>query len=214
MQDSQPQPERYARLARTSEQNIQGGNHVLYETLMFFNLAALLDETERWSKGLNWDTKTLYMALVESMLVHRRSLMDFYFPAVGYEADKRRDSDMFASDFCDSWRPARPASFKVEWNAISEEVLHLSYLRPEVASNWHYAEMRDELRELTKTFIDAADDRLHDYMKAQLREIAFGERRTGRALTPEVQARMAAVDPKLLSGLPAGLSTPTSTTLR
>ena len=34
----------YVRSPRTEAQQVQGGNHVLYETQMFFNLAALLDD--------------------------------------------------------------------------------------------------------------------------------------------------------------------------
>lgn len=181
---------------------------------MFFNLAALLDDVDRWIDHRGWEDKTLYMAVVESMLVHRRNLMDFYFPVAGYDTDKRRESDMFAPDFCHTWAPTRPTLFKDEWNAISEEILHLTYSRPEVASNWPYAQMRDELRPLMKQFIDAADERLHRYIKAQLHEIAFKERRMGRAVTPKVKSELAAVSPQMLSGLTPGLSTPTSAMLR
>jgi hypothetical protein len=199
----------YARSPRTEAQQVHGGNHVLYETQMFFNLAALLDDVDRWIGDHGWQAKTLYMAVVESLLVHRRSLMDFYFPAAGYDADKRRESDMFAADFCSAWVPARPESFKDEWSTISEEVLHMTYLRPEVATNWPYAQMRDELAGVTKEFIDAADDRVHDYIKIQLDAIAFRDQRMGRALTPKVQADIA-MDPKMLTGFTPGHSTPTS----
>jgi hypothetical protein len=37
--------------------------------------------------------------------------------------------------------------------------------------------MRDELRRLMKQFTDAADERLHRNIRAQLHEIAFKERR-------------------------------------
>lgn len=199
----------YVRAPRTEAQQVQGGNHVLYETQMFFNLAALLDDVERWIGDHGWHAKTLYMAVVEALLVHRRSLMDFYFPPAGYEADGRKDSTVFAADFCDSWAPERPVTFKEEWSAISEEVLHITYARPEIASNWPYAQMRDELAALTKEFIDAADDRLHGYIKLQLDAIAFRDQRMGRALTPKVQADIA-VDPKILTGFTPDRSTPTS----
>jgi hypothetical protein len=213
MPESHQQPARYKRKPRTGAQHVHGGNHVLYETQMFFNLAALLDDVDRWINPRGWEEKTLYMAVVESMLVHRRSLMDFYFPAAGYDTDRRRESDMFAADFCDSWAPMRPALFKDEWSAISEEILHLTYLRPEVASNWPYAQMRDELRNLTKEFTDAADERLHGYIKAQLHAIAFNEQRVGRAVTPKVETELTPVSPQVLSGLTPGLSTPTSAML-
>jgi hypothetical protein len=127
MPGSHQQPARYKRKPRTDAQHIQGGNHVLFETQMFFNLAALLDDVDRWMDHRGWEDKTLYMAIVESMLVHRRNLMDFYFPAAGYDTDKRRESDIFATDFCHVWAPIRPALFKDEWNAISEEILHLTH---------------------------------------------------------------------------------------
>jgi hypothetical protein len=166
---------------------------------MFFNLAALLDDAGRWIGAHGWQAKTLYMAVVESLLVHRRSLMDFYFAPDGYEVDRRKDSTMFAADFCDEWAPERPTSFREEWGAISEEVMHMTYARPEVASDWPYAQMRDELAGLTRTFIDTADCRLHDYIKLQLEATACGNQRIGRALTPKVQADIA-VDPRELTG--------------
>lgn len=200
----------YTRLSGTTEDHIRGGNHVLYETIMFFNDAALLDDRDRWTADHGWEPQTLYMAVVESLLVHRRNLMDFYFPHP--KPDRRRKHDVIAADFCASWTEARSASFKIEFDAIGEQILHLTYLRREVAPSWNYGQMRDEFRALTMKFVDAADDRLHERIKAQLREIARGERTTGRAVTL-VSESGSLIDPATLSGLTPGLSTPTSTTL-
>lgn len=177
---------------------------------MFFNDAALLDERDRWTAGHGWKTQTLYMAVVESLLVHRRNLMDFYFPHP--KPDRRRKHDVIAADFCASWTEERSDSFKGEFDAIGEQILHLTYLRGEIAPNWNYGQMRDELRALTMKFFDAADDRLDRRIKSQLREIARGERTTGRAVTPVAESGIV-IDPATLSGLTPGLSTPTSTTL-
>jgi hypothetical protein len=203
----------YARACRTDEQLVQAGNHLLYETQMIFNNAALLDDRERWGSG--WEDKTLYMSTVEALLVHRRNLMDFYYPPPNHTTNSGRDSAIFATDFCDDWAPTRPATFKAEWAAISEEVHHMTYLRPAVARNWHYARMLGEIRELTADFTAAADGRLVDYTKAQLRGVLDGTR-TSRAYIypPAALARRAlaiTVTPDQLCGVTPGLSTPTST---
>jgi hypothetical protein len=101
---------KFSRSTPPPERLIQGGNHLLYETQMLFNTAALLDDRERWDDG--WAQKTLYMATIESLLVHRRSLMDFYFPPSNYATDKRRESDILAHDFCDGWAPSDPQTSK------------------------------------------------------------------------------------------------------
>ena len=89
----------------------------------------------------------------------------------------------------------------------------MTYLRPEVGSNWPYAQMRNETRDLTKKFIDAADDRLHAYVKGQLDAIVFRGSRVSRAVTPLVEAELTADRRQALSGLTPGVSTPTSAAL-
>jgi hypothetical protein len=197
---------KFSRSTPPPERLIQGGNHLLYETQMLFNTAALLDDRERWDDG--WAQKTLYMATIESLLVHRRSLMDFYFPPSNYATDKRRESDILAHDFCDGWAPVRSADFQDEWKAISVEIHHMSYLRPEVGSNWQYTRMLSEIKDLTTDFLEGADHRLHGHIKGQLRGILHGSR-VSIALTPAVEAGQPIAS--MLSELFARGATPTTT---
>ena len=65
----------------TPDQLKIGGNHLLYEVQMFCNTAALMEEGG-WEWG--WKDKTEYMAVLESFLMHTRSLMYFLCPPRGY----------------------------------------------------------------------------------------------------------------------------------
>jgi hypothetical protein len=48
------------------------------------NDAALLLEGDQWT-GIGWRSKTLEMAVLESFLIHARSLMYFVCPPKGYK---------------------------------------------------------------------------------------------------------------------------------
>ena len=52
---------------------------------MLSNTAALLDDPAQWGREWGWEHHTLYMAVLESFLVHVRNLMDFFCPSEGYE---------------------------------------------------------------------------------------------------------------------------------
>jgi hypothetical protein len=148
------------------------------------------------------------MATVESLLVHARSLMDFFCPAEGYESDSRRQDRIFASDFCATWTPKRWESFKADWNAISEEIMHLTYRRPEIGSNWPYQELLRKVNVQLSRFLEN-EDRLHPHQKIQLRGVLAGKR-TSIAYTSAVDDAMWAIDPAVLSGLNATGSIPTT----
>lgn len=181
---------------------------------MFFNLAALLDDVDRWMDHRGWEDKTLYMAIVESMLVHRRNLMDFYFPAAGYDTEKRRESDIFATDFCHVWAPIRPALFKDEWNAISEEILHLTHF---ASGGREQLAIRTDARRTPQAH-EAVHRCRRRETSPQHQSPAPRDRLQGaameRVVTPKVESELAAVSPQMLSGLTPGLSTPTSGVLR
>jgi hypothetical protein len=186
---------------------MQGGNHLLYEAQMLSNKVAIL-ESNRWRGAEpSWQDRTLYMATVESCLVHMRSVMDCFCPPDGYESDARRANDIFASDFCTTWSCERWDGFKADWNAISEEIMHMTYLRPEVATAWPYAGLMSKVFSMLTLFVDAAD-RLHPHLKGQLRAVLAGGRMP-TALTPTT-ASAGSIEPKLLSGLNSTGSVPTT----
>jgi hypothetical protein len=202
---------KFARPTPSPEQLIQGGNHLLYEAQMLSNTVALL-ESSRWESEWGWEERTLYTATVESCLVHMRSLMDFFCPTDGYETDSRRQNDIVASDFCATWIPERWDSFRPDWNAISEEVLHMTYLRPEVGSSWPYADLVSKITAMLSRFLDA-EDRLHQHLKGQLRGILAGNRMS-TAYTPAVETRGLPIDPAALSRLASTGSVPTTTLIK
>ncbi len=78
------------------------------------------------------------MAVVESFLVHTRSLMYFLCPPKGYKQSKLKERELFAVDFCLSGWVAKPWSgFGAERDAISKDLMHLSIDRLEVGRKWN-----------------------------------------------------------------------------
>src|SRR5437899_9297385 len=94
-----------ARPRPSSVQLAQGGNDLLYEVQMLSNTAALLDDERDWNTGWGWQSLTLYMAVVESFLIHARVLMDFLCPQRRWEKQAVNLDGLFAADYCTgSWR--------------------------------------------------------------------------------------------------------------
>jgi len=89
----------------TPDQLQIGGNHVLYDVQMLCNNAALLEDGSRWS---GWDDKTLYMAVLESFLMHIRSLMYFLCPPKRHRQNPLKARELFAEDFCQPGWKAKP----------------------------------------------------------------------------------------------------------
>ncbi len=170
---------KFARSAPTQQELIDGGNHLLYEVLMLNNTVALLRDHARWSHG--WEEFTLYMATVESFLVHARSLIDFLCTAPS-EVKPFEARDIFAFDFCTAWTP-KPWSGD-EWKAISEQIIHLSYNRPEVGRNWEHDDLLYRLDDGIERFLKQADH-LHPHFHKQFRHTLDGGR-MAVAYTPAV----------------------------
>jgi hypothetical protein len=70
----------YLRPKPIAEELRQDANDLLYEVQTVSNTAALFDDEDRWNDGHSWQSKTLYMANLESFLGHMRALMDFVCP--------------------------------------------------------------------------------------------------------------------------------------
>lgn len=168
---------KFTRSTPTQQELIDGGNHLLYEVQMLNNTVALLRDHGRWSHG--WEDFTLYMATVESFLVHSRSLIDFLCTARS-DVKPFQARDIFAFDFCTTWT-ARPWSGD-EWKAISEQIVHLSYNRPEVGRNWEHDDLLYRLNEGIERFLDHADQ-LHRHFHEEFRHTLDGAR-TAVAYTP------------------------------
>jgi hypothetical protein len=102
-----------------------------------------------------WVEKTAYFAMVESLLTHARSLMDFlYRPRGG------RSTDVFASDFIGGWRPpAKWRSFRADRDRIGREIMHLSFDRPPLKTGWNYGELVRRINDALRMFIRDVDHR-------------------------------------------------------
>ena len=171
----------YQRPTPTAAELQQGANDLLYEVLMLSNTAALLEEDSGWNTGSGWQSKTLYMALVEAFLTHARSLMDFVCPPSDYATRPVHERGIFAADYCSGpWKPQPWATLRQEHKQISTEIEHLSFDRPLVGRNWPYAAMRNRLREILLEFLDSGD-RLSREVADQLRGVLACDVRVGVA---------------------------------
>ncbi len=157
---------------------------------MLSNAAALSDDDRKWNTGRGWESKTLYMAALESFLTHARSLMDFVCPPSDYATRSVHARGIFADDYCTAqWRPQPWSTMRAEHKAISKEIEHLTFDRPAVGRNWPYAEMRNRLSVMLLEFTDEAD-LLPSHVKGQIRAVLSTGARVavappGRAISTE-----------------------------
>ena len=70
---------RQARTPPTTESLVANSRHLFYEIAMFGQTTRLL-RTTPWADELPLDDKIRLLALIESRLIHARSLMGFLFP--------------------------------------------------------------------------------------------------------------------------------------
>jgi hypothetical protein len=186
----------------TPDQLKIGGNHLLYEVAMLCNTAALLEDEDRWQWG--WQTKTLYMAVLESFLLHARSLMTFLCPAQSTRDSELGQREYFAEDYCPKpWRAKGWKGLGQERENISKDLMHLSIDRLEVGRNWPYARLLRDLRDRLLDFLDHADHRLSDHLKSEIRAVLDGQ----RTATADTSGSSGAYTVSL--GLP-GTGTPTT----
>jgi hypothetical protein len=62
-------PAAFLRPTPTPLELAEAATDLLYELQMLFNTAALLEDDSQWNTGWGWQSKTLYMAVLESFLV-------------------------------------------------------------------------------------------------------------------------------------------------
>lgn len=173
----------YQRPTPTATELQQSANDLLYEVQMLSNTAALLEDDRGWNTEHGWQSKTLYMALVEAFLTHTRSLADFVCPPGDYETQRVHARGIFAADYCSGpWRPQPWPTLRQEHKQISTEIEHLSFDRPLVGRNWPYAAMRNRLRDMLLEFVDQAD-RLSAHVADQLRGVLSDDVRVSVADT-------------------------------
>ena len=132
---------------------------------MFGQTTRLL-RTTPWADELPLDDKIRLLALIESRLIHARSLMGFLYPTAAARSD-----DFCASDYLTDATvlPARWESFPCDLKRISREIAHLTYLRPPEPTHWPLAD--ENLTPCLVTFIEhVAEDRVQPNFKREASE--------------------------------------------
>jgi len=134
--------------------------HLFYETDMFFGMEPFFRSPSfgAWLAS-SPDRVRLNNALVESMAVHVRNLIDFLY------LDGRDPSDVVAADFVIgvSWssiRPVETALIKDAKRRTNKEIAHLTTDRipgapPE--KNWDFLGLAKDLRPVLELFLSKAD---------------------------------------------------------
>jgi hypothetical protein len=142
-----------ARPSRPDSELRAAAVHLNYEidmmTRVFQALITRGPETPQW----------LTNALLESFVVHFRSLSDVFYPGSNVKVD-----DVLASDFFDdpaSWDKLRPTlseEFATARGRANKEIAHLTYARLSVleeAKAWNIAALGEEMERVISTFRSA-----------------------------------------------------------
>jgi hypothetical protein len=112
-----------------------------------------------------WVDKTEYFALLESLLTHVRSLMNFFHPS-----GRGGQDDLTARQYIPGWQlPAKWVGFDQDRNRIATEISHLSFRRPATTTGWNYGRVVEALNEMLRSFID---DVPTDHVTADFKEQA------------------------------------------
>ena len=155
-----------------SELLAYSGEQLRYEVSMLFRIGKLLLSKERLSPtdiGLSVDN-----ALIESFVIHFRSLYDFL-----YSMRKNKD-DVLAEDFFErpeDWQNLRPELseeiIKCKTRA-AKEVVHITEIRfygTPTAKPWPIPQMIDELKSAVKLFTTNAS---HEKLNANVGDFVQG----------------------------------------
>jgi hypothetical protein len=147
-----------ARKQRTPEVLCSASGHLYYEFNMFFSLGQTM-MSGVLGKG------PLHDAVLESLTVHARALLDFL-----YATEKPRPDDVIAEDYFDEpsrWREIRPqmtATLTMARERVGKEVAHLTYARLEGTpedKQWPVAQIAEDINIALAAFLEhVSKDRL------------------------------------------------------
>jgi len=138
-----------ARTLRTAKELHDISEHLFYELAMLINTAQIL------ATGALGDS-TLNNAVLESLAIHTRVLMDFLY------LDDPRNDDVVAQDFMSastSWaaiRPALTASLTLARQRAGKETAHLTYARLAVTSqdkHWPFVTLANDIKAAFDVFV-------------------------------------------------------------
>jgi hypothetical protein len=137
--------------------------HLFYEIWMLYHVIDMLaNETYKLSKE-DEENQIIFNALLESMIVHARIVLDFLY------CKRLKPDDAIASDYflsSSSWEPFLPKKSKALRAVLdrsNKEMAHLSYLRPGVSSDkrpWNIIEIKKDIKNIVNLFLDKADANL------------------------------------------------------
>jgi len=134
-----------------------------YEIGMLFETAHKLEDCE---------DVVLYNALLESFLIHARSLIFFF-----YEEPFRED-DIVAGHFVEGWsqmRAFRSPLLRKAGEEANKKVTHLTYRRLNDTYSWDLEAITGEIRAVLLQFCQAVDDdKVTDNFKSYAVSIASG----------------------------------------
>lgn len=129
-------------------------HHVGYEWWMF---RAALTTLERLADDKD---EPIRNALIETMVLHGRVLIDFFFKREGAFVVP---GDWTVKEFGLEWPEASKGSFEYEWHkAASKRVVHMAGERAEPASSWNGNELRAILGGKIAWMLNEIDDKPED----------------------------------------------------
>lgn len=137
---------------RSTEELSKALEHLHYE----FSMLCAVSEALASGRTLpSWERN----ALLESFVVHVRTLIDFFYPSIA------RDNDVLAIDFFQDpavWRELTPALSDLLATCrerAHKEIAHLTYARLAISpkdKHWRVMEIYSEIRTLMNLFLTTA----------------------------------------------------------
>jgi spermidine/putrescine-binding protein len=116
------------------------------------------EQITRWDaekfKATHPEEVYLYIAVLESLLVHARNLIRFFYPPPNPDADDLMPADFFA-DRGQRWYAKHrqmPAMMKTWLDGINTALSHVSGVRPATNIDWKELEIRAALDKLFAEF--------------------------------------------------------------
>jgi hypothetical protein len=110
-------------VARTESELVEGLKHVRYELLM---VVGTVSQLSGWQRSTYLRSPALDNSLVESMLLHTRSLAEFFL------SNSPRRDDINQSQFVENWTPGPDAAVitvKAEHGRLNKHLSHLTWPR-------------------------------------------------------------------------------------
>jgi len=156
---------------KTDKDPVAASEHLGYEIDMFFHTGALLvsKEYSGGDGGVLFPTTSIHFALdenkvalirnalIESFLIHARSLVDFFY------RDNPWEDDLIAEQYIEGWkdiRPSIPEQLATLRRRVGKEIAHLTSVRTEDGKPWPYQALAKEMLGLISPFMEKVPDEM------------------------------------------------------